>query len=70
MVYFDGIVACICEGSAEHAIMDILKDNNLLMFNELLEDKIIRTRSANEFESKHLVKYKYIGGEYLAGIKT
>jgi hypothetical protein len=26
-------VACICEGSAEHAIMDILLDNDLLACN-------------------------------------
>ena len=33
--------ACICEGSAESAIMDILLDNDLLIFTreELLEEK-------------------------------
>jgi len=36
--------ACICEESAENAIMDILLDNNLLIFSreELLEEKVIR----------------------------
>ena len=31
--------ACICEGSAEEAIIDILVDNDLLIFNreEMLE---------------------------------
>ena len=32
--------ACICEGSAEEAIIDILVDNDLLIFNreEMLEE--------------------------------
>lgn len=29
--------ACICEGSAENAIMDILLDNDLLIFTEQLK---------------------------------
>ena len=36
--------ACICEGSAEEAIIDILIDNDLLIFNR--EEKMcIRDRS-------------------------
>ena len=33
--------ACICEGSAESAIIDILVDNNLLIFTreEMLDEK-------------------------------
>ena len=33
--------ACICEGSAEEAIIDILVDNDLLIFNreEMLEER-------------------------------
>ena len=40
--------ACICEGSAEEAIIDILVDNDLLIFNreEMLEERVIRCRSA------------------------
>lgn len=36
--------ACICEGSAENAIMDILLDNNLLIFSreEMLEEEVMR----------------------------
>ena len=36
--------ACICEGSAENAIMDILLDYNLLIFNreEMIEEKYLR----------------------------
>lgn len=50
--------ACICEGAAEHAIMDILLDNNLLIFarEELLDESIIRCRSGEEFERKYLRK--------------
>ena len=40
--------ACICEGSAENAIMDILLDYNLLIFNreEMIEEEVIRCREA------------------------
>lgn len=40
--------ACICEGSAEEAIIDILVDNDLLIFKreEMLEERVIRCRSA------------------------
>lgn len=50
--------ACICEGNAEEAIIDILVDNGLLIFTreEMLEEKIIRCRSASKFESKYLRK--------------
>lgn len=50
------IVACICEGNAEHAVMDILLENNALIFHELLDDKIIRARSAESFQSRYLNK--------------
>ena len=48
--------ACICEGSAENAIMDILLDNNLLIFSreELLEEKVIRCREGKRFEERYL----------------
>lgn len=38
--------ACICEGSAEEAIMDVLIDNHLLIFEreEMLEEQVIRCR--------------------------
>ena len=50
--------ACICEGSAESAIMDILLDNDLLIFTreELLEEKVIRRRDGKRFEERHLRK--------------
>lgn len=50
------IVACICEGHAEHAIIDILYENKILCFEELLEDKPIMCRAAKEFEKRYLNK--------------
>ena len=40
--------ACICEGAAEAAIIDILVDNDMLIFprSEMLDEKVIRCRSA------------------------
>ncbi|PKH02540.1 hypothetical protein CXF72_11100 [Psychromonas sp. MB-3u-54] len=54
----EGYVACICEGSAEQAIMDLLLDFDKLNFNQdqLLEGEIIRTRGAKQFEKKYLRK--------------
>lgn len=48
-----GYKACICEGSAENAIMDILLDHDLLIFSreEMLDEKVIRCR-----EGKNLKK--------------
>ncbi len=44
--------ACICEGSAEKAIIDILVDNNLLIFTreEMLEECVIRCRNAKRYK--------------------
>lgn len=51
-------VACICEGSAEAAIIDILVDNNLLIFNRtnMLEESVIRCRNGKTFEERYLRK--------------
>ncbi len=50
--------ACICEGAAENAIMDILLDNDLLLFSreDLLEEEIIRCRDGKRFEETYLRK--------------
>jgi hypothetical protein len=50
--------ACICEGAAEAAIMDILVDNDLLIFSrdEMLDESVIRCRSARRFEERYLRK--------------
>ena len=48
--------ACICEGSAENAIIDILVDEHLLIFEreEMLDGEVIRIRDAKKFESRYL----------------
>lgn len=50
--------ACICEGAAEAAIIDILVDNNLLSFTreEMLDECVIRSRGAKRFEERYLRK--------------
>lgn len=50
--------ACICEGSAEAAIIDILVDNGLLIFTreEMLDESVIRCRNAKKFEERYLRK--------------
>ena len=49
-------VACICEGGAEEAIINILLDSHLLIFEreQLIDEKVIRTRDAASFERKYL----------------
>lgn len=50
--------ACICEGAAESAIIDILVDHDLLIFTreEMLDERVIRCRSAKNFEERYLRK--------------
>ena len=50
--------ACICEGAAENAVMDILLDAELLVFSreEMLEEAVIRCRDGKKFEQKYLRK--------------
>ena len=50
--------ACICEGSAENAIIDILLDNDLWIFprEELSDEKVIRCRDGKRFEERYLRK--------------
>ena len=48
------IVACICEGGAETAIIDMLVDNNRL--EQMLNEEVIRCRSAKVFEQRYLRK--------------
>ncbi len=51
-------MACICEGGAERAVLDLLLDNHMLIFEreQLIEEEVLRCRSAKEFEEKHLKK--------------
>lgn len=50
--------ACICEGAAESAIIDILVDHDLLLFprSEMLDERVIRCRNAKKFEERYLRK--------------
>ncbi len=50
------LIACICEGGAETAIMDILLDNNLLIFKreQLITENVIPRTSARDFEKRYL----------------
>lgn len=52
------LIACLCEGSMEQAIMEILLENNRLIFQreQLLEEEILRCRSAKNFERDYLNK--------------
>ena len=51
-------VACIAEGAAETAIINILLDNHMLIFerDKLLDGSVLRCRSASAFESRYLRK--------------
>ena len=52
----DSIIACICEGGAETAIIDILLDNDLLVFSrsQLIDETVIRRTSVKKFETRYL----------------
>lgn len=58
MIKLSKYKACLCEGSAEKAIMNILLDNDLLIFKreELLEEEVLSCRSAKNFEERYLRK--------------
>ena len=51
-------IACICEGSAEKAIMDLLLDNHMLIFEreELIEGEVLTCRNGKTFEERYLRK--------------
>jgi len=50
--------ACICEGAAENAIIDLLLDAHLLIFEreELIDEQVIRCRDGKTFETRYLRK--------------
>lgn len=51
-------IACICEGTAEQVIINLLLENNRLIFSsdDLLEGEVIRSRSGEKFEKQYLRK--------------
>lgn len=50
------LIACLCEGSAEQAVMDLLLDSDSLIFSRdrLIEERPIRVRNARNFEDRYL----------------
>ncbi len=54
----EGYIACICEGGAEQAIINLLLDAERLIFSReaLLEGEIICCRDAKSFETRYLRK--------------
>ena len=50
------LIACICEGGAETVIMNILLDNDLLIFNreQLIDENGLPRTSVKEFEKRYL----------------
>jgi hypothetical protein len=53
---FTGYVACICEGSSERAILDLLLENCKLVFDrkQMLDHELLHCRSPREFEMRYL----------------
>lgn len=51
-------LACICEGGAERAIIDLLLDNHMLIFERknLIDEEVLKCRKGKEFEEKYLRK--------------
>lgn len=50
------LIACICEGGAETVIMDILLDNDLLIFKreQLIDEIVLPRTSVKEFQNRYL----------------
>lgn len=51
-------IACICEGGAEYAIIDLLLDSGNLIFtrDDLIDGEPLRCRNGREFEERYLRK--------------
>lgn len=56
MMELSGYIACLCEGAAEEAIIDLLLDADLLKFKreQMIEEKPLRVRDAETFERRYL----------------
>ena len=50
----EGYVACICEGSAEKAIINLLLEEDRLIFDkqQMIERKILPCRDGKSFEKR------------------
>ena len=51
-----GLIACMCEGGAETAVMDILLNNDCMVFNreQLLDERLLPRFRVREFEKRYL----------------
>ncbi len=58
MMELSKYIACICEGAAEQAVIELLLDSNKLIFryDDMLENEVIRCGSAQKFEERYLRK--------------
>ena len=58
MIDMNRYIACIAEGSAEAAIIDILLDHHQLIFEResLIDEEVLRCRDAKTFEVRYLRK--------------
>ena len=56
MIELGSYVACIAEGGAETAILELLLDHHRVIFERemMIDEKILSCRSASAFESKYL----------------
>ena len=50
------LYALIAEGGSEQAVLEILIENNLLVFpkEQIFKEQVLRTRAASSFQKKHL----------------
>lgn len=57
-----GYIACICEGNAEAAILDLLLDHHQLIFEreQMLEEEVLKCRKGKEFEERCLSLVKHM----------
>lgn len=64
-------IACICEGGAERAILDLLLDSDKLIFQrkDLIEEDVLRCRSGKEFESRYLKNLLFVMKESIRILK-
>ena len=58
MIKLCPLIACICEGGAESAIIDMLVDDDRLVFSRerMLNEEVIRCRDGKTFEQRYLRK--------------
>ena len=58
MIELTKYLACISEGAAEKAIIDLLFDSNKLIFSRdnLIEGEVLKCRNAKDFENQYLKK--------------